>query len=750
MGATGPTNGGGGSPSSRGGQTSGRGRAPRVRASSREKSRLRLIVVQAIVLSLFVTLFARLWYLQVLGGEAFQAQAAEQSVRELVVQPARGLIVDDMGRPLVANRNSWVVTVDRTMLQKMDDEAQEALLRRVARTVGSSYTEVVARTLLCGEPESVVGTCWNGSPYQPVPVAEDVPQETAVSILEQSEDFPAVLAESVSVRAYPSPYGINAAHLLGYLSPITEEELDGAEAEGDTSVHGASVVGRAGVEKQYDKYLRGAPGYKRVAVDSMGRVLGDSGEIQGRAGDTLVTSIDARVQAVVEQQLESTIKTARQTTDPVTGRKYVADSGAVVVMDATNGRVVAAAGYPTYDPGVWVGGITTKDLARLYSQKAGTPLLFRATQGQFAPGSTWKPFMTAGALENGYSQSTRLACSSSFTVGNRAFKNYESGAYGYIGFDKALEVSCNTFFYRIGYNYWQRFGSDVDDIKAKDPLVNIAKVFGFGSETGIDLPGEASGRIADRQWKRDYYEANKDYYCKIAKKDGSDFLHRFAREFCIEGFAYRAGDAVNFAIGQGDTIVTPLQLARAYSSLANGGTLWEPRVGKAIVDPQGDVVREIKPKRVGSVKVAKRHLRYIDRALQGVSTRGTMSWRLIDFPLDKVKIRSKTGSAEVYGKQSTSWVASYDKRYAVVMMVSQGGTGSGTSGPAIRKIWETLYGVRGNRVIDDKAALPGARPPAGLPVFAKDGEILPPAPDEKAAREERPARTRKNGRRDRR
>ena len=696
------------------------------RATSREKSRLRLIVVQALVLSLFVTLFARLWYLQVLSGEAYQAQAAEQSVRELVVQPARGLIVDDMGRPLVANRTSWVVTVDRTMLKKMDAGAQESLLRRVAGTVGSSYKDVVARTLLCGEPGSIAGTCWNGSPYQPVPVAEDVPQEIAVSILEESEDYPAVLAESQSVRAYPSPYGINAAHLLGYLSPITEEELDEAEAENDTSVHGASVVGRAGVEKQYDRYLRGSPGFQRVAVDSMGRVLGDSGEVQGRAGDTLVTSIDARVQAVVEQQLESTIKLARKTMDTVTGRRYVADSGAAVVMDATNGRIVAMAGQPTYDPSVWVGGISSKNLGRLYSEKAGTPLLFRATQGQFAPGSTWKPIMTAGALSNGYSPSTRLNCSSSFTVGNRAFKNYESGAYGYIGFDKALQVSCNTFFYRIGYNFWQKFGSDVSDVKAKDPLVDMAKIFGFGQETGIDLPGEASGRIADRQWKRDYYEANKDYYCRLGKQDGDDFLHRFAREFCIEGFAYRAGDAVNFAIGQGDTIVTPLQLARAYAALSNGGTLWEPRVGKAIVDPEGNVVRTIAPRKQGTVKVSEKTLKYIDTALLGTTRTGTSSWRFIDFPLDEVKIRSKTGSAEVYGKQSTSWLASYDGQYVVIMMVSQGGTGSGTSGPAVRKIWETLYGVRGSRVVEDEAALPGAKPPLELPVFAKDGEILPP------------------------
>jgi len=717
-----------GSTTGQGGSTTGRGRPRRgtIRASTDTRSRLRLVVVQVLVLSLFVTLFARLWYLQVLSGEAYQAQAAEQSIRELVVQPARGLIVDDMGRPLVANRTSWVITVDRTMLNKMPSDEQEALLRRLARTVHRPYRDIRSRTLLCGERGSLQGYCWNGSPYQPVPVDDDVSQKVAVSILEQGEDFPSVLAEARSVRAYPSPYGINAAHLLGYLSPITEDELEDAEAANDPSVHGASVVGRAGVEKQYDEYLRGKPGYKQVAVDSMGRVLGNSGKVRGRAGDTLVTSIDARLQAVVERQLEATIRLARRTTDPVTGRKYAADSGAVVVMDVTNGRIVAMAGAPTYDPGVWVSGISTKRLARLYSEKAGTPLLFRATQGQFAPGSTWKPFMAAGALSNGFTKDTRLNCSSSFTVGNRAFRNYESGAYGYIGFEKALQVSCNTFFYRVGHSFWQKFGSDVADVNARDPLVSMAKIFGFGSETGIDLPGEASGRIADRRWKRDYFEANRDYYCKVGKEQGTDFLHVFAREFCIEGFAYRAGDAVNFAIGQGDTIVTPLQLARAYAAISNGGTLWEPRVGKAIVGPQGEVVRRIPPKKASRVKVSKSTLDYIDKALVGTTRTGTSSWRFLDFPLDEVKIRTKTGSAEVYGKQSTSWLASYDKQYVVVMMVAQAGTGSGTSGPAVRKIWEVLYGVRGDKVVEDKAVLPNAQPPARLPVFAEDGEILPP------------------------
>jgi penicillin-binding protein 2 len=689
---------------------------------------LRLGVIQVLVLTLFLTLFGRLWYLQVFSGDDYQAKAADQSVRDIVVQPARGLIVDDMGRPLVANRTSWVVTVDRTLLQKMEPGVQTRLLHRIADSVGSDFSELKSRLLLCGEPESVAGVCWNGSPYQPVPIAEDIPQETALMIMEQAEDFPAVLVEDQSVRAYPAPYGINAAHLLGYLSPITESELDRAEEDSDESVHGASVVGRAGLEKEYDEYLRGFPGYKQVMVDSMGRVLSDSGEIQGRVGDTLVTSIDSRVQAVVEQQLAQTIKTARATTDTVTGRPYAADSGAVVVMEADTGRIVAMASQPTYEPQLWVGGISPDELERLYSEEAGTPLLSRATQGQFAPGSTWKPFMTAGALLDGtYTQSSMLNCGSGFQVGNRVFKNYESGAYGYIGFQKALEVSCNTFFYQIGYNFWQKYGSDVADVEAKDPLVEIAQTFGFGSETGIDIPGEASGRIADRKWKAAYYESMKDYYCEVGEEPGTDFLHVFAREFCIEGYAYRAGDAVNFAIGQGDTVVTPLQLARAYGAIANGGTLYEPRVGKAIVSPEGELIEEIEPVVQAELDIPGGDLDFIDEALQGVSREGTMAWRLVDFPLDKVVLRAKTGSAEVYGKQSTSWVASYTEDYVVVMMVSQGGTGSGTSGPAIRTIYETLYGIDGNKLVPDRSAIPGIVPPVRLPVFADDGSILPPS-----------------------
>ena len=696
---------------------------------SRQRSRLRLFVVQVMFASLFLTLFARLWYLQVFTGEEYQAKAAEQSVREIVAQPARGLIVDAMGRPLVTNRPSWVVSVDRTVLAKLAADERDALLRRVADTVHEPYADVVARTLLCGQPGAVTGTCWNGSPFQPVPVARDVPQATAVTISEQAESYPGVVAQRESVRSYPAPFGVNAADVLGYLSPITADELDEAEKAHDQTLNGASVVGRAGVEKTYDQWLRGVPGQQKVAVDSMGRVLGDGGQVAATPGDTLVTSLDAKLQGVVEQQLHQAITTARKTYDKVTHKNYVADSGAVVVLDAHDGSVVAMASQPTYDPSVWVDGISQQQLERLYSKKAGDPLLSRATQGQFAPGSTWKPIMTVGAFNNGYSADSRLDCSSGVQVGNRWFKNYESASYGMIDFARALQISCDSFFYRVGLGYWNKYGSDPTDVHAKDPLVAEAKAFGFGAKTGIDLPSEASGRIADRQWKLDYWNAMKGHYCKIDKQNTAgkrDFLHVFAHEFCLEGNRYRAGDAVNFAIGQGDTMVTPLQLARAYAALANGGTLFAPRVAKAIVDPQGQLVRRIKPVVQGHVKSKKSALQYVDTALEGTPRTGTLAWKFQGFPLDRVKIRGKTGSAEVYGKQSTSWVASYTKDYVVVMMVTQAGTGSGTSGPAVRKIWEALYGVDGDQVDTARAIIPGVTPPHRLPTFAPDGSILPP------------------------
>ncbi|GAB2983616.1 penicillin-binding protein 2 [Nocardioides montaniterrae] len=692
---------------------------------------LRLIVIQVLAVSLLGTLGARLFYLQVMTGDTYRGQATAQSMRDIVVQPQRGLIVDDQGRPLVANRLVWVVSLDNGVLERMEPGERKRLVRRVADVVGKRPLAIERKLVLCGTTGSVNGQCWNGSPFQPVPIAEDVAQDVALRIEEQPEDFPGVVVDQQSVRAYPSPYGINAAQVLGYLSPITSDELKRATGNDDTSVNGASVIGRSGLEREYDDWLRGQPGYQQVAVSSAGQVLGDVGNLRAQPGDTLVTSIDARVQGVVEKQLHEAIMTARATVDPVTGRRFAADSGAAVVMDARTGRIVAMASQPTYDPEVWTGGITQKQLDRLYSKKAGTPLLSRAYQGEFAPGSTWKPIMTTGALTHGYSTKTVLPCSSAVRIGNRLFHNHESAAYGSITFAKAIEVSCNTFFFQVGMHYWEKYGSDAFDVNAKDPLVEEAEKFGFGKPTGVDLPGESSGRIADRKWRLAYWKQMKPYYCGIAHKPQdaktSNFLYTFAKEFCIEGEAYREYDAANFAIGQGDTVVTPLQLARAYAALSNGGTLFEPTIGRAIVSPSGRVLRRITPRIQAKVPMPGYVHRYLGEATAGVMSEGTMAWKMGGFPLDKVPLHGKTGSAEVLGKQSTGWVASYDKNYVVVMMMTQGGTGSGSVGPAVRKVWETLYGIEAENVDPKKDAIPGGTPPDALPVFGQDGSILPPA-----------------------
>ncbi|HEY0691608.1 MAG TPA: penicillin-binding protein 2 [Kribbella sp.] len=662
------------------------------------RPRLRLLVIQVLVFSLLFTLLARVWYMQVVSSEDYSQAATQNHSREVLTPAPRGAIVDAAGRTLVGNRVSLVITVDRSLLAKLPSARQQAVLARLAKVLGQKPADLTARTTLCGEPgASKPPACWNGTPYQPIPVAKDVSEQVAIEVMERREDFPGVAAETAALRTYPAPYGVNAAHILGYLSPITTGELDDLEKAGqDPVMHRSDLVGRAGVERTYDAMLRGTPGVKNLVVDAVGYTTGVQKETAPVPGSTLVTSIDARIQGAVEAQLRGAILTARKQYDKITHRNYVADSGAAVVMDVKTGQIVAMASSPSYDPGVWVGGISQRELDALYSGRAGTPLLSRALQAQLAPGSTFKPITTSAALANGYSTKTRLDCSPNLVVGNRKFKNYESASYGMIGFDQALALSCDTFFYRIAYALWLKEGGDSGDIDARDPLVEMAKSFGLGRPTGIDLPGEADGRIADRKWKQEYFDAQKDYYCKLADSppaDTSDFLKQFSREFCTDGYRYRAGDAVNFAIGQGDTTVTPLQLATVYSALANGGVLWQPHVAKSMIAPNGKS-KPIPGKVAARLPVPSSTLKYIDKALKQTARTGTAAWKFTGFPLDQVPVRAKTGTAEVYGKQTTSWLASYTDRYAVVMMISQAGTGSGAAGTAVRHIYEQLYNIK--------------------------------------------------------
>ncbi|MFI7409380.1 penicillin-binding transpeptidase domain-containing protein, partial [Streptomyces sp. NPDC049627] len=469
---------------------------------------------------------------------------------------------------------------------------------------------------------------------------------------------------------------------------------------------------------------RGKAGVTRYEVDNLGRVIGQAQSDAAQAGSNLVTSIDARVQRVAEYELNEAMKKARQVWDRNTNERYKADSGAVVVMEAKTGRIVAMASNPTYDPNAWVGGISAKDYKRLTGKDSNYPLLNRAIQGQSAPGSIFKVVPTAAAVNAGYSFDGPYECSSSYSIGNQVFTNFESEDHGPISLGRALEVSCDTVFYRLAHEEWKRDGGSRPKKHPNDWFYKTAHQFGLGAETGIDLPNEVSGRIPDRQWKQAYWKANKDAWCKYGKKDGS-YAEKIAYENCLEGNRLRAGDSVNYSIGQGDTLVTPIQMATIYGAISNGGTLYDPTVGKAVISADGKSVQEIKPKSHGRLPMTKQTRDAIDAALAGVVTRGSADWRFVGWPQDRIPLHAKTSTAEVYGKQTTSWFATYTKDYAVVMTISQGGTGSGASAPAVRTIYNALYGVQKDGSIDErKALLP--KPRTSLPEIRPDGTIAAP------------------------
>ncbi|MFI6350735.1 penicillin-binding protein 2 [Streptomyces sp. NPDC050560] len=688
------------------------GRTPRVQ--------IRLVVIQILVLSLLLTLGGRLWYLQIRNGDEYAKEASGNHVQQVVDPAVRGSILDARGVPIADNETRLVVSASRTDLLKMADDGK-AVLTKLAGVLGMDPKEVADKVRLCDAHTKQ--PCWNGSPYQPIPITDEATPKQALQIRERSEDFPGITAEPTAVRRYGAPGGANTAQVLGYLSPVTDDELKKAE-DTDSPYLRSDQVGRSGLERQYDKELRGKAGVTRYEVDNLGRVIGKGSTDKAQPGGNVVTSIDSRVQRVAEYELNDAMKTTRQQVDPVTGSKYKADAGAVVVMEAKTGRVVAMASNPTYDPNAWVGGISGKDYAKLTGKSSNYPLLNRAIQGQSAPGSTFKVISTTASVNGGHPFDGRYPCTSSFNIGSQTFMNYESENYGPISLGRALEVSCDTVFYGVSYDEWKKDGGNHPKKHPADWFYKTAHQFGLGKKTGVDLPNEVDGRVPDRQWKKDYWEAMKASWCKTGKKNG-DYVQRIAYENCLEGNKMRAGDSVNYSIGQGDTLVTPIQMARIYSAISNGGTLYQPTIGKAVVSPDGKHVTDIEPTKQGKLPMSKKLNKDIDGALAGVATRGTAAWRFINWPQKQIPMHAKTGTAEVYGKQTTSWFATYTKDYTVVMTISQGGTGSGASGPAVRKIYDALYGVGQDGSVDDKKALL-PHPQKELPAIKKDGSI--PAP----------------------
>ncbi|MDO0927731.1 penicillin-binding protein 2 [Streptomyces sp. TG1A-8] len=689
------------------------GRTPRVQT--------RLVVIQILVLSLLGTLGGRLWYLQIREGAEYQKEASGNHVQQVVDPAVRGDILDARGVPLADNETRLVVSASRTDLLKQRDDGR-AVLTKLAGVLGMRPEDVLQKVRLCDA--ETPQPCWNGSPYQPIPITDEATAKQALQIRERAEDFPGITAEPEAVRRYPAPGKANTAQVLGYLSPVTDEEIQKAK-DTDSPYLRSDMVGRSGLERQYDKVLRGKAGVTRYEVDNLGRVIGKAESDPAESGSNLVTSIDSRVQRVAEYELDKAMKVARQQYDKITGENYKADSGAVVVMEAKTGRIVAMASAPTYDPNVWVGGISARDYKALTGKNSDYPLLNRAIQGQAAPGSTFKVVSTAAAVEAGYPFDGRYPCTSSYSVGGQVFKNFEGENFGPISLGRALEVSCDTVFYGLADKEWKRDGGiNPKKGQPKDYFFKAAHQFGLGKETGVDLPNEVTGRVPDRQWKLDYWKANKDAWCKSGKKDGT-YVEKIAYENCLEGNKMREGDEINYSIGQGDTLVTPIQEAVIYGAVANGGTMYQPTIGKAVVSADGRTVEEIKPRRTGKLPVSRATLKGMDDAFAGVITRGTAAWKFGGWPQDRIPLHAKTGTAEVYGKQTTSWLATYSKDYTVIMTIAQAGTGSGASGEAVRNIYSALYGVRSDGSVDQKAALL-PQPQKSLPKVRTDGTIAAP------------------------
>ncbi|GAA3866442.1 penicillin-binding protein 2 [Streptomyces sedi] len=692
---------------------------------------IRLVVIQILVFSLLLTLGGRLWYLQIRQGDEFAAEAAGNHVQQVIQPAVRGSIVDARGVPIADNETRLVVSVDRTELSKLPDDGEQVLVD-LAELLELSEEEVTNRVRLCDS--ETPQPCWNGSPYQPIPITDEATTGQTLQIRERAEEFPGVSAEPTAVRRYPAPEGSRAAQVLGYLSPVTDEEVADSE-DTDSPLLRSDQVGRSGLERTYDSYLRGESGVTRYEVDKFGRVLGEAENDPAMAGANVVTSLDSRLQSVVEEELVGAMERAQATHDDITGRDYEADSGSAVVLENDTGRVVAMASAPDYDPNVWVGGISSDEYARLTDEDANDPLINRAIQGQGPPGSTFKVISSTAAVNAGYDFDGRYECGSSYDIGGQTFRNFESSSYGAISLTQAIEVSCNTVFYGLAHREWQRDGGNDPVDEPNDYFFNTALGFGLGTQTGIDLPNEASGRIPDRQWKQDYWEANEEAWCEVAESDRDDYPARIARENCTEGMKMRAGDMLNFSIGQGDVLVTPIQLASVYAAIGNGGTLYQPSVGKAVVAPDGQVIEEFEPQATGELPADDGTIDDLRAATERVVTTGSAAWKFGGWPQDEIPLHAKTGTAEGSGDQQTSsWLATFSDDFTVVMTISQAGTGSGASGDAVRRIWEAIYGVDGGGVNEDAALLPA--PVSDLPEIDDTGAIVPQVDEDAEENEE--------------
>jgi penicillin-binding protein 2 len=620
-----------------------------------DTSRVRVSIVGIIVVVLFSTLLARLWFLQSGSENSLKVQAIAETTKVVQTESPRGEILDRNGKVLVKDRAAWAVTVDRGL----STGTATRVLGQLAEQLGKPVKELTSQY-----------NSKRQSPLKPAVVAVDVSQPARLAIMQDPQDYPGVHVMELTVREYPQ--GELASQLLGYVGEVPNKK-PGYQAGDD--------IGLSGAEAAFEKSLRGVPRQETIEVDPTGAQVGAPVKVRpGRPGDDVYLTIDANVQKAAEDSLSQGIVSARSLQDvsyTAGFRTLKAPAGAVVVLDADDGSVVADASYPSYPLDWWVGGISTKHYDSIQKDNA---LINLATQGMYAPGSTFKLVTSLAMTKYGirgigdyYDDQGQVA------LDGTVFHNAQQESFGPVNLQQALTVSSDAYFYKVGDDFWHIWKNG--DPKRGMGIQTEARELGFGAATGFELD-EASGLVTDPKWVKDFADAN---YKTKAEKESHGTWYPF--------------DDIFPAVGQGDLQVTPLQLANAYAAFANDGTLWHPRLADKIVPPDG------KPETFSSKPIRHISLDPTTRAamlagFQGAISdpKGTAYQSFQGFPISTIPVAGKTGTAQVAGKGDTSlFVAMFGgtidrPQYVVAVVVEQAGFGAQTAAPIARRIIETMTG----------------------------------------------------------
>ncbi len=602
----------------------------------------RVALAGVVAVTIFALIFFRLWFLQVLSGDQFLATANDNRVRDVRVPAPRGDIVDRQGRTLVDNRISSAVVIEPEKLPAPGRE-RTALYRRLGRVLSMPPKKIRKEIK---DQRAVL-------PYSDVTLKNDVSQVVYSYIYERQTDFPGVKAQTVFLRSYPRK--LLGAQLFGTVGEISPDELKQSKFRG---VNQGTIVGKSGVEYTYDRYLRGKDGAQRIYIDALGRAKNRGPEIPPDRGKQVRLSIDLDLQKAGQEAME------KVGVLPEAGPGAL-KRGAFVAMDPTNGEVLAMGSYPSFDPNLFAKPVKPGTFKKLNSNEFGAPLVNRAINGLYPTGSTFKVITATAALESGLiTPDTIINDGGSLKVGNITFNNDNNVANGPIAVRKALQVSSDVFFYTMGV---QANGEGGDIIQT------WAKRLGVGRPTGIDLPGEAKGLVPTPAWRN-----------RLFKRKLTD------RPWSI-------GDNVNFAVGQGDLQATPLQMAVAYSTVANGGKVVRPHLGRRVEDGAGRALQEIEPGASRRVRIADANRRAILDGLRAAAGEpgGTSADVFKGFGRE---VMGKTGTAERPGQANQSWYVAYapDPRRPIVVAVTveQGGYGAEAAAPATRYMLAEWFGLK--------------------------------------------------------